>query len=121
MQVRKCEGEYMRTVGLLRDLALFGEREEDLLRGWLGDCALEVGGNVDGAVWTVYLTYRGYAKNELASVNSAHPLDIFENLILRFARDGNVRGGRGTRLSIGMTRTVLSFEDFNVRFCLGCH
>ncbi len=63
----------MRTVGLLRDLALFGEREEDLLRGCLGDCALEVGGNVDGAVWAVYLTYRGYAKNELCEREFCSP------------------------------------------------
>ena len=34
--MRKCEEEYTRTVGLLGDLALFGEREEDLLRGRLG-------------------------------------------------------------------------------------
>lgn len=43
------------TVGFLRDLALFGEREEDLLRGWLGDGTFEVGRDVYGAVWAVYL------------------------------------------------------------------
>ena len=43
------------TVGFLRDLAFIGEREEDLLRGWFGDGTFKVGGDVDGAVWTVYL------------------------------------------------------------------
>jgi hypothetical protein len=43
------------TVGFLRDLALFGERKEDLLRGCFGDGAFEVGGDVYGAVWAVYL------------------------------------------------------------------
>ena len=50
---RKEYGHY--TVGLLRDLALFGEREEDLLRGWLGHGTFEVGRDVDGAVRAVYL------------------------------------------------------------------
>jgi hypothetical protein len=49
----------MRTVRFLRNFALFGEREEDLLRRWLGDRALEVGRHVYSAVWTVYLAYRG--------------------------------------------------------------
>ena len=43
------------TVCFLRELALFGEREEDLLRGCFGDSAFQVGGDVYGAVWTVYL------------------------------------------------------------------
>ncbi len=43
------------TVGFLRDLALFGEREEDLLRCCFGDGTFQVGGDVYGAVWTVYL------------------------------------------------------------------
>lgn len=43
------------TVCFLRELALFGEREEDLLRGCFGDCAFQVGGDVHRAVWTVYL------------------------------------------------------------------
>jgi hypothetical protein len=35
-------GVYIRTVCLLSDLALFGEREEDFLRGCFRDGALEV-------------------------------------------------------------------------------
>ena len=46
----------MRTISLLSDLALFGEREEDLLRSCLGDSTLEVGRDIDSAVWPVYLT-----------------------------------------------------------------
>ena len=46
---------YAHTVRLLRDFALFGEREEDLLCGWLGHGTFEVGRDVDGAVWAVYL------------------------------------------------------------------
>lgn len=53
--VRRVETK-RHTVGFLRDLAFVGEREEELLRGWLGDGALEVGGDVDGAVWAVYLS-----------------------------------------------------------------
>ena len=57
MRVGKGENVYyVRTVRLLRDFALLGKREEYLLRGWLGDCALEVGGDVDSAIRTVYLT-----------------------------------------------------------------
>jgi hypothetical protein len=52
----KCEkGCGCCTVGFLCDLALFGEREEDLLRGCFGDGAFEVGRDVHGAVWAVYL------------------------------------------------------------------
>jgi hypothetical protein len=47
------EGKY--TVCFLLKLAFFGEREEDLLRGCFGDGAFQVGGDVYGAVWTVYL------------------------------------------------------------------
>ena len=45
------------TVCFLRDLALsgFGQREEYLLRGRFGDGAFQVGGDVYGAVWAVYL------------------------------------------------------------------
>lgn len=46
---------YAHTVRLLRDLALFCEREEDLLRGRLGNCTFKVGRDVDGAIWAVYL------------------------------------------------------------------
>jgi len=47
MQVgKRLEGKkkrkYIRTVCLLRDFALFGERDEDLLRGCFRDGALEV-------------------------------------------------------------------------------
>lgn len=55
-------GEIMRnarkedyTVCFLREVALFGESEEDLLRGCFGDGAFQVGGDVYGAVWAVYL------------------------------------------------------------------
>ena len=47
------KGNY--TVCFLRELALFGERKKDLLRGCFGDGALQVRGNVYGAVWAVYL------------------------------------------------------------------
>jgi hypothetical protein len=43
------------TVGFLRDIALFGEREEDLLRGCFGDGSFKVGGDVYGTVRAVYL------------------------------------------------------------------
>ena len=43
------------TVSLLCNVALFGEGEEDLLRGWFGHGTFEVGRDVDCAVWTVYL------------------------------------------------------------------
>ena len=48
----------MRTISLLSGLALFGEREEDLLRSCLGDSTLKVGRDVDSTVWPVYLTQR---------------------------------------------------------------
>jgi hypothetical protein len=53
---KRVQSNYMRTVRLLRDFAFFGERDEDLLRRCLGDGTLEVGGDVDGTVRTVYLT-----------------------------------------------------------------
>jgi len=54
----------MRTISLLSDLALFGKREEDLLRSCLGDSTLEVGRDVDSTVWLVYLTQQ-INKNDL--------------------------------------------------------
>lgn len=47
------KGNY--TVCFLRELALFGERNKDLLRGCFGDGALQIGGDVYGTVWAVYL------------------------------------------------------------------
>lgn len=52
---RRGGGGNYYTVCFLRELALFGEREEDLLRGCFGDGAFQVGGDVYGAVRTVYL------------------------------------------------------------------
>jgi hypothetical protein len=52
------------TVGFLRYLALFGEREEDLLCGCFGDGAFEVGRDVYGAVWAVYLMGNAGEENE---------------------------------------------------------
>jgi hypothetical protein len=46
---------YAHTVRLLRHVALFREREEDLLCGWLGNGAFKVCRDVDSAVWAVYL------------------------------------------------------------------
>jgi len=51
---KREKGNYY-TVCFLRELALFGEREEDLLRGCFGDGAFQVGRDVYGAVWTVHL------------------------------------------------------------------
>jgi hypothetical protein len=53
MRNARIEGNY--TVCFLREIALFGEREEDLLRGCFGDGAFQVGGDVYGTVWAVYL------------------------------------------------------------------
>jgi hypothetical protein len=72
----------MRTVRLLRDFAFFGECEEDLLRRCLWDGALEVGGDVDSTVWTVNLT--GTSKMILQSCEFTHPLDVIEDLVLRY-------------------------------------
>ena len=62
MQVGKDEkgkkGRYVRTISLLSNLALFGERKEDLLRSCLGDSTLEVGRDIDSTVWSVYLIHR---------------------------------------------------------------
>lgn len=55
---REKKGGYVRTISLLSDLALFGEREEDLLRSCLGDSTLEVGRDIDSTVWPVYLVHR---------------------------------------------------------------
>ena len=52
------------TVGFLRDLALFGEREEDLLRSCFWDGAFEIGRDVYGAVWAVYLMGDAGEENE---------------------------------------------------------
>ena len=77
-------GMYALTVRLLRNFALFGEREEDLLRGWLGNGAFEVGRDVDGAVWTVYLFEGAGISSESFGCACVYtnPLDIVQDFVL---------------------------------------
>jgi hypothetical protein len=60
------------TVCLLRELAPFGEREKDLLRGRLGDGTLEVGRDVNGAIWAVYLQPQ-HVRRGMKSVTATKP------------------------------------------------
>lgn len=53
MKKKNARNEY--TVCFLCEIALFGECEEDLLRGCFGNGAFQVGGDVYSTVWSVYL------------------------------------------------------------------
>ena len=114
---------YMRmshTVCLLCDVAFFGKREENLLRGWLGHGAFEVGRDVDCAVWTVYLFGPvSVAINAHVWLYAANAFDVIKDFVLRFRRGSSNRVHR----VVYTQRTVLTFQYFDVHicFCLGCH
>jgi len=82
------------------------------LSGWLGDCALEIGGDVDSAIWAVYLE-RGQKEDDMPDRAALRTRLIYSRTLFSALDATGVRNL--FRLDCTNTaRTVLSFKNLDI-------